>query len=132
MPYPIGYHHIIMPLSCHHHYHICPTLYTCLCAYVLGEEKNLTPQHDIFQGGIMSSSLSSSLSFCVIILLSSSYDPHPPYYDPHPPYNKEEVTYKGGYYREPIIGVPPSLRRTGNPKKGVIIIREEKHISGKV
>jgi len=51
MPYPIGYHHIIMPLSCHHHYHICPTLYTCLCAYVLGEEKNLTPQHDIFQGG---------------------------------------------------------------------------------
>ena len=62
----------------------------------------------------------------VIIILSSSS------YDPHPPYNKEEVTYKGGYYREPIKGVPPSPRRTGNPKKGVIIISIGLHILEKV
>ena len=69
----------------------------------------------------MPSSLSSASSFC-----------HHPRMTPAPPYNKEEVTCIRGYYREPIIGVPPSPRRTGNPKKGVIIISIGLHILEKV
>jgi hypothetical protein len=51
-----------------------------------------------------------SLSFCVIILSSSSYGPHTPY-------NKEEVTCIRGYSREPISEVPTLSAADGESEK---------------
>ena len=120
MFYPIGYHH----------YHYAPHAWAFT-------RKIFSPHGMTFFIGSSCHHHCCHRVIVIIILSSSSSSPSSLEHmfcshDPHPPYNKEEVTCIGGYYRVPIIGVPPSLRRTGNPKIGVIIIRIGKHISGKV